>query len=416
MAAIEINFTKRALDILPLPEPGRRLEAYDSKTPGLLMRVTNKGTKTFTVYRRVSGKPQRVKLGRYPDMSIEQARKNAKKMLGMMADGIDPVAQRRVKQVACVTLEEVLEAYFRARQLKPRTVKDYRDATNECFSDWKQKPIASITKDMVEKRHHSHGKRSKARANDAMRVLRALFNFAAAKYEDAEGKPLIKDNPVARLSSTRAWYEIKRRKTVIKTHQLGNWFKAVMTLKPERAGSNAEVVRDYLLVVLFTGMRKEEAAGLKWTDIDFTDRTFAIVDPKNGEDIVLPLPDFLHALLQERYKHSTSQFVFPGLGRSGHIGNIRHWIAQVTAASGVKFTLHDLRRTFITTAESLDISVYALKRLLNHRIDKTDVTAGYIITDVERLRKPMQKINDHLLRLANMQPEAEVVDIRRATS
>jgi integrase len=60
------------------------------------------------------------------------------------------------------------------------------------------------------------------------------------------------------------------------------------------------------------------------------------------------------------------------------------------------FSLHDLRRTFITTAESLDIPAYALKRLLNHA--DGDVTAGYIILDNERLRAPMQRIADYLVR------------------
>ena len=59
-------------------------------------------------------------------------------------------------------------------------------------------------------------------------------------------------------------------------------------------------------------------------------------------------------------------------------------------------TLHDLRRTFITVAESLDISAYAAKRLVNHKMSG-DVTAGYIIADVARLRDPMQKITDRLL-------------------
>jgi hypothetical protein len=60
--------------------------------------------------------------------------------------------------------------------------------------------------------------------------------------------------------------------------------------------------------------------------------------------------------------------------------------------------MHDLRRTFITVAESLDISVYAVKRLVNHKMNN-DVTAGYIVSDVERLRKPMQSIADNLLKL-----------------
>jgi integrase len=73
-------------------------------------------------------------------------------------------------------------------------------------------------------------------------------------------------------------------------------------------------------------------------------------------------------------------------------------MAKVTKSSGIEFTLHDLRRTFITMAESLDISAYAVKRLINHKMNN-DVTAGYIVTDVERLRKPMQLITDNLLKL-----------------
>jgi integrase len=71
----------------------------------------------------------------------------------------------------------------------------------------------------------------------------------------------------------------------------------------------------------------------------------------------------------------------------------------VSARSGVKFTIHDLRRTFITIAESLGISPYALKRLLNHRID-ADVTAGYIVIDAERLRQPVEQIAERILELA----------------
>lgn len=74
----------------------------------------------------------------------------------------------------------------------------------------------------------------------------------------------------------------------------------------------------------------------------------------------------------------------------------RKQIAKVIAASDVQFSIHDLRRTFITIAESLDIPAYALKKLLNHKMNN-DVTAGYIMLDVERLRNPMQMITDYIL-------------------
>lgn len=68
--------------------------------------------------------------------------------------------------------------------------------------------------------------------------------------------------------------------------------------------------------------------------------------------------------------------------------------------SGVAFSLHDMRRTFITIAESLDIPTYALKRLLNHRTDG-DVTGGYIVMGVDRLRGPVERIAEKILELAD---------------
>ncbi|MBY0280814.1 MAG: Arm DNA-binding domain-containing protein [Alphaproteobacteria bacterium] len=75
MSENKINFTKAILDTLPLPRQGQRTVYHDKKTNGLQIRVTSAGVKTFCLYRRIkNGSPERVTLGRYPDMSIEQAR------------------------------------------------------------------------------------------------------------------------------------------------------------------------------------------------------------------------------------------------------------------------------------------------------------------------------------------------------
>ena len=152
-------------------------------------------------------------------------------------------------------------------------------------------------------------------------------------------------------------------------------------------------MRDYLLLILFTGLRRTEAASLPWSQVDFDERSLTVVDTKNGETHVLPLTDFLFDLLKQRRALTDSPFVFPGTGKTSYINNHNKPMAKVVERSGVAFTLHDLRRTFITIAESLDISAYALKRLLNHKMTN-DVTAGYIITDVERLREPMHRITE----------------------
>lgn len=129
-------------------------------------------------------------------------------------------------------------------------------------------------------------------------------------------------------------------------------------------------------------LRQQEAATLTWEQIDLTAKTLTVLETKNSETHTLPLSDYLHHLLTQLYQSRTNH-VFPGTGAAGHIIEPRKQMAHVTKASGIAFTVHDLRRTFITIAESLDIPAYALKRLLNHKMTN-DVTAGYIIADVER--------------------------------
>jgi hypothetical protein len=154
-----------------------------------------------------------------------------------------------------VTLDEVFDDYLKVRKsLKPKTLYDYKNTMRIAFSDWKNKPLLSITKDKVAKHHEKLGqKNGPAYANQAMRVLHALFNFATGQYEDATGRSLITENPVKRLSQARSWYRIERRQTFIKAHQLADWYLGVQQL-------TNDILRDYLLFILFMGLRRQEAA------------------------------------------------------------------------------------------------------------------------------------------------------------
>jgi integrase len=148
--------------------------------------------------------------------------------------------------------------------------------------------------------------------------------------------------------------------------------------------------------LLFTGLRRSEASRLAWADIDFKEKTLSIPETKNHLVHTLPLSDFLFDLLGRRDMDKSSPYVFPSDGTLGYLVEPKTAVKRVATLSGVDFTLHDLRRTFITIAESLDIPGYALKRLLNHK-DPNDVTAGYIVPDINRLRKPMQQINEFII-------------------
>jgi integrase len=430
-----VKLTKSVVDRIPLVQSGQAY-FWDTEFPGFGVRIGTT-SKSYFVERRVNGRTVRKTIGKHGIWTAEQARNRARELRVQMDRGVDLIARAREERAQArargVTLGEVFEEYLKTRQLKPVTAADYQRAMREALEDWRNRAITEITRTMVKERHEKLGKTSKARANLAMRLLRALYNFASAQYEDGKGEPIVRDNPVKRLSQQRAWFKINRRQTWIKPYELKAWYDAVISLRGADEpgsdrdaqgrftqgavsfGSKANVVSDYVLFLLFTGMRREEAARLVWDDVDLRARIVTVRDTKNGEDHTLPLSDFLVELLTRRKAEATSGHVFPGEGKTGHIVEPRRQMEKVTAVSGVAFTLHDLRRTFITIAESLDIPAYALKRLLNHKM-RNDVTAGYIVTDVERLRKPMQQIADFILKAAGLRQSAEVVDFQRASA
>jgi integrase len=226
-----------------------------------------------------------------------------------------------------------------------------------------------------------------------MRHLRSVYNFNLARYD------ALPPNPVLILSKTRSWNREHRRRGLIAPHQLPAWWQAVVA----EAGDG----RDLLLLALFTGMRRSELLPLKWQHLDLTGGTLAIPRTKNGDPLELPLSGFLVDLLRQRQVLvGQSQWVFPSRGETGHLAEVKSFIARVRQASSANFTLHDLRRTFISIAESLDIPAYALKRLLNHRV-AGDVTEGYIVIGTERLRRPVEAVAQRILELARWQNSSE---------
>lgn len=390
-----MRITKSFVDKVPLPDisqDGKSTQAFyrDSVIAGFGLRVTSGGAKSFIVEKRVDGRVKRKTLGRYGNLTVEQARKEAQKFLGQVASGIDPIREVKERRAKRITLSDAFQDYLATRKnLKPNTLNDYNRSMSEMFKDWQTKALSDISRDMVISRHAEYGARSPARADNGMRILRAIFNHALQRYQDASGKPFLVANPVDVLSHQRAWYKVERRQTLIKDHQLKDWYEATMQL-------NTQTTRDYLHLVLLTGLRRTEAATLTWDQIDFKEKTLTITATKNNRIHRLPFSDAIEELLTRRHENQSSPFVFPSDAERGHLSEPRTAIKRVTKLSGVSFTLHDLRRTFITAAERLDIPAYALKRLINHK-DPNDVTEGYIIFDVERLRLPMQKITNFMM-------------------
>lgn len=400
-----VRLTKTAIENAEPPASGQRI-LRDSELRGFGLRITAGGARSFIVEKRVEGRLRRITLGRYGELTPVQARKRAQQILGQIAMGVDPVAERRRQLMRHINLERAFADFRQARKgLKPKTLYDYDRVLRRAFPDWLQRPLNALTPAQVQERHRQLGEtRGEAYANLAMRSLRTLYNFAIGQYDDGAGRPIVRQNPVDALSRNRAWYRIRRRRTVIKTHQLAAWYQAVESLREsEHPDSLGDTVADYLITLLLTGLRKSEAISLAWNYVDLADRSIAIPDTKNGEEHIFPIGDYLFRILQRRFHLLNSEWVFPGNTGRRPLVEIKRQVAHVVEASGVPFTLHDLRRTYTTVAEGLEISPYTIKRLVNHKM-RNDVTAGYIVSDLERMRNPQQKIEDFFAENCGFQP------------
>ncbi|MCH8135838.1 MAG: integrase family protein [Proteobacteria bacterium] len=290
-----VRLSKTIVENAPIPERGQTF-IRDIDLKGFALRITSSGTRSYIIEKRIEGRNRRYTLGRHGELTTVQARKLAQAKLGQIAMGIDPVAERRKQLQRATTLKVCFADFKKARShLSKKTLYDYDRVLKVALNDWLSKPISSIKPDMVMKRFQRIGdERGEAYANLTMRALRAILNFAMASSDDGSGNPILSSNPVSVLTRTRSWHKPERRQTVIKMHELQPWFEAVESLRdPLDPFSFGDTMADYQLVLIFTGLRRGEAARLRWPDIDLQDRTLHIHKTKNGEQLTLHMPDYV---------------------------------------------------------------------------------------------------------------------------
>lgn len=430
------KFTKAKLESLP-PAARGQVEYGDTVVNGLRLRVGISGAKSFCISRKRNGKFIRATLGRFPDLTIDNARAKALELLGDVATtGRNPNVEKRINEKALVTLKDALDTYIKSRdeRLSTDTAKQYRSILQNFSGDWMKQPIASISRERVETRHKAVtdgsvwfgadkstlragvGTGSKAQADLWARVLRAIYRFAHDHYRDDEGKTLLPDPPTMVLSTKRKWHGTVRKTERIRTNELGRWFNALSSVRDfaeQGRDDIAAAVCDAVEMAIFTGLRKSEILELSWDRVNLGGRYFWIDTTKNGDPLELPITETLLKLFRRRAKMKSADglLVFPG--DKGVIKEYRHIIDRISAATvpepnpdllkPIPFKWHDGRRTFGTVAELVGVGNYILKRLLNHRTMRSaDVTQGYLHFSADELMEPASRIERAILEHAGI--------------
>ena len=370
-----LKLTKAAIDRLKAPDPsGNQMLHWDTdlKGFGLLCSGVSKAKTYIAQFTlpRPDGRTRRITVGSVQELSLDQARVQAAELIHQMRQGIDPKAVRR--SAAAWTLRRALEEYVKARKdLKPHTIKDYRVAIERYLPDWLDLPLASINGDMVEARHieiqadierrkgthpeHWNSAPGAHMANSVMTTLRSLWNFVEVRVPD------LPRNPVNRLR--RQWFQGPRRERMVRPDQLPAFWAAVETL------DNLNV-RDFIKLLLFSGLRRNEGAALRWDEIDFAAKVWKLPRErtKNNQPHEVPLSTLTVSIIQTMPRIADSPYVFTTNGRAAFSGfsKVVRRLRSLLPPDMPQWTLHDLRRTCASGMARLGINLPVIEKVLNH--------------------------------------------------
>lgn len=413
----KFNFTKRAIDLLA--SGPKRVYFYDQQVRGLALAVDPTGRKTFLLYKKVKGRPERVKIGTFPDMSIDGARAKAQGMNVVIAQGGNPAQERRSVR-AEMTLQELFDTFLLlyAKERK-RTWKTDQWTFDKYLHGWKLKKLSTILRqDVIALHTHLGRTHGKYIANRVVELLSSMFNRSRTDWGYEGVNPAEKIRP----------FKERKRARFLDANELPAFFKSL-------AAEENETIRDYILVSLLTGGRRSNVESMRWDEIDWTRSEWSIPAEKAKADepitaILTPaVVDILAKRKADSLKVSSEEetepreWVFPGVGKTGHLVEPKTaWKRILERARNIEreewlkanprktqkdfaefkpvpsFTdlrLHDLRRTLGSWQAATGASLPIIGKSLGH--SSIQATQIYARLNLDPVRESVMRAQDAML-------------------
>ena len=394
----KINFTKSTIDALPFPEQGKRAEYWDTKTAGLQVRVTGTGVRTFYVRRRVKGgNPERVMLGRYPDLSVEQARRRAAEINSDMANGVNPAEIRRGRRAEMIFADLFAEYLERHSKRNKRTWKeDESQYANYLAKSLGNKKLSAVDRAHVASIHSSITKAGHpTTANRVKALISSVFGWAISAG-------LWDKNPATGVKLNRE----HSRDRFIQGEELPRFFQAL-------ADEQNDTMRDYFLLSLLTGAWRSNVLAMQWADVNFDRAEWRIGKTKNGTPQTVTLSPEALAVLQARKPGEPGRFVLPGHGKSGHLAEPKKGWQRVLERAGIAdLRIHDLRRTLGSWQAKTGASMAIIGKSLNHKNQNT--TAIYARLDLDPVRESVNTATSAMMAAARVKHSGAVLNFSRS--
>jgi integrase len=415
-----INLNQKTLESLK-PHSERR-DFWDSSLKGFVLRVSPDGIKVFSVYYRIGGKQRRMTLGPYGELSLAAARDRARDALELVRKGIDPAEEQKRQEAAEVALRaegfkfsglaaQYLEEY--AKLHKKSWQEDERLLNRLLLPEFGARNVKDISRSDVRSFLRGLAAKTPVQANRALACIRKIFSWGikeevidvesnpASNISAPGGREKPKDRTLTDFELKRVWNELDKESSAV-----------------DRA----------LQLILVTGQRPGEVAGLRWDELDLNDFLWTIpaARAKNGCANIVPLSDIALRIIrrqresietqnekrQKREKKPVAdEYVFP----CRTVANVKPMLVYSLdqAAQNLSanleipsFTPHDLRRTCATRLGALQVPGHVIARILNHK--QKDITSA-VYNQYQYLNEKREALNLWAVRLSRLTSGLELV-------
>lgn len=340
------KLTPKLIDNLPLPV-GKRYEVRDELVVGLVVRVSASGRKVWYMACRIRGRARRIKIGTYPILSLADAREKARALLRDVQLGKFDEDQRDTPTFGEI-VPQFIELYAKPRNRSwkstERVLTKFAELNHKPINEMRRGHVVSILDSMT-------AAGTTVGANRALAAIKKLLAWCV-------DRGTIEINPVAGLKAPAK--EVSRDRVLTDDEIRAYWTVAEMEGFP---------FTQFAQVLLLTGQRRGEVAGMCWSEIDFERQVWTIPAKraKNATQHAVPLAPFVVDILKSLPRFFYSDLVFTTTGKTPISGFGRLKRRLNTGVPGDGWRLHDLRRTVATNMALAGTQPHIIEAVLNHK-------------------------------------------------
>lgn len=407
--------TKTAIAAMDLPQSGEQL-IFDTVVPQLAVRLRpSSRAYVLILWDRTRRRKTSRTLGRCTNLTPEQARAHAQRLLAQAADGEDI---RRARPES-MTMAELIEAWRAEKGKSRRTADELRDKAMDYLGRLAQAPAATITREQLGAIHH----------HIATKARRRVFRRVGDELQSVEigepGLPATADKWIATVTAVYSWAQAKGIAAGNPARGIARAYDTKAAARQNYLHGDALVrfwaaleadpdadARDLLLLALYTGQRRGNVLAMRWAHVDLGAARWTIPSSETKQRRVqtCALPAQACVILQRRHADAATPWVFPATraGADGEIGcmsetRVRAAWARICAAAQLQdVRIHDLRHTAGSWLARLGANEAIRQKALGHQT--AAMAARYTHLELDPVRDAMQRVADAVTAAATAKP------------